>query len=174
MPKEPSWGWRGNTPIVSASWHDALNYCEWLSEMLDQKISLPTETQWEYAARGGTRSKGYKYAGGNSMETSGWFNNNNGYKTHRVATKTANELGLYDMNGNLWEWCLDWYKKDYYENSPNKNPENTARGKGKKVLRGGRWKSFTSLCRIAERYFIMPENKHANFGFRVVSFYTQE
>lgn len=172
MPEEPSWGWSDNAPIVNVNWNDAINYCDWLSEKLDQNITLPTEAQWEFAARGGTKSKGYKYSGGRSMATAGWYNGNSGKKTHTVATKKANELGLYDMSGNVWEWCLDWYKSDYYSNSPSKNPKNTARDKYR-VLRGGSWYNDASDCRVAIRDFSLgygTNGRFNNFGFRVVSF----
>jgi formylglycine-generating enzyme required for sulfatase activity len=170
MPEEPRWGWSDNAPIVNVSWQDALNYCDWLSEKLDQNISLPTEAQWEFAARGGTQSKGYKYAGGRSMASSGWYQDNSGDKAHAVATKKANELGLYDMSGNVWEWCMDWYKSDYFANSPSKNPKNTLRGNSKRVLRGGGWFNDASVCRVAIRSNNEPDFRFSFIGFRVVSF----
>lgn len=167
MPEEPSWGWNSNDPIVSVSWNDAINYCDWLSEKLDKNITLPTEAQWEFAARGGNQSKGYKYAGGRSMVTAGWYNDNSGGKTHAVAQKKANELGLYDMSGNVWEWCLDWYNSNYYATSPNKKPKNTAPG-NYRVLRGGSWYRMASRCRVSNRPSRMPGRNSS--GFRVVSF----
>ena len=171
MPEEPNWGWSDNAPIVNISWHDAINYCDWLSEELDQNISLPTEAQWEYAARGGNQSKGYKYAAGRSMATAGWYKDNSDNKTHSVATKKPNELGLYDMSGNVWEWCLDWYKADYYTNSPSKNPKNTSKGDSKyRVLRGGSCSDSAAYCRVAYREYDTPDSRFYGSGFRVVSF----
>jgi formylglycine-generating enzyme required for sulfatase activity len=169
MPEEPSLGWNSNDPIVRVSWNDAINYCDWLSEKLDKNITLPTEAQWEFAARGGNKSKGYKYAAGRSMATAGWYADNSGNKAHAVAQKKANELGLYDMSGNVWEWCLDWYKSDYYATSPTKNPKNTARS-GSRVLRGGSWINKASYCRVANRYSSEPDDRNDSYGFRVVSF----
>lgn len=171
MPDEPSWGWNTNDPIVNVNWHDAINYCDWLSEKLDQNITLPTEAQWEYAARGGNKSKGYKYSAGRSMATAGWYNGNSDDKAHSVASKKANELGLYDMSGNVWEWCLDWYDGNYYKTSPNKNPKNTSTGSKKyKVLRGGSWVGRASECRVTDRGVNEPDYRIYNLGFRVVSF----
>ena len=169
MPEEPSWGWSDNAPIVNVSWSDAINYCDWLSEKLDQNITLPTEAQWEFAARGGNQSEGYKYAGGRSMATAGWYSDNSGAKTHKVATKKANELGLYDMSGNVWEWCIDWYDSGYYANSPSKNPKNTTRA-DYRVLRGGGWNFSASFCRVADRIDYKPDFRSNYGGFRVVSF----
>ena len=171
MPEEPSWGWQSSHPIVNVSWNDAINYCDWLSEELDQNITLPTEAQWEFAARGGTKSKGYKYAGGRSIASVGWYDANSGGKTHEVASKKANELGLYDMSGNVWEWCLDWYDGDYYGNSPSRNPKNTSKGERKSwVLRGGSWNDSATNCRVSYRYRNKPSNRYNFNGFRVVSF----
>jgi sulfatase modifying factor 1 len=166
MPKEPSWGWTNNAPIVNVSWSDAINYCDWLSEKLDKNISLPTEAQWEYAARGGNQSKGYKYAGGRSMATAGWYDANSGDKPHNVTTKKANELGLYDMSGNVWEWCRDWYDADYYASSPSTNPKGPSSG-AYRVLRGGSWCYSATYCRVAFRFGNGPSNRSNNFGFRV-------
>ena len=169
MPEEPSWGWSDNAPIVNVSWFDAINYCDWLSEKLDQNITLPTEAQWEFAARGGTQSEGYKYAGGRSMATAGWYRDNSGGKTQTVASKKANELGLYDMSGNVYEWCIDWYDGGYYANSPSKNPKNTTRG-DYRVLRGGSWSYSASYCRVANRNINEAGSRDFYNGFRVVSF----
>jgi formylglycine-generating enzyme required for sulfatase activity len=171
MPEEPSWGWQSSHPIVNVSWNDAINYCDWLSEELDQNINLPTEAQWEFAARGGTKSKGYKYAGGRSIASVGWFIDSSGGKTHEVASKKANELGLYDMSGNVGEWCLDWYDGDYYGNSPAKNPKNTSKGKRTyRVRRGGSWNNSATYCRVSNRSGDEPTSGDCHIGFRVVSF----
>jgi formylglycine-generating enzyme required for sulfatase activity len=169
MPEEPSWGWQDSDPIVNVNWNDASFYCEWLTEKTGTTYKLPTEAQWEFAARGGNSSKGYKYSGGNSILFVGWFTGSSGGKTHAVASKKANELGLYDMSGNIWEWCLDWYDAGYYANSPSKNPKNTARGEYK-VLRGGSWYVSASGCRVAYRSYYEPDNRSYFSGFRVVSF----
>jgi formylglycine-generating enzyme required for sulfatase activity len=169
MPEEPGWGWSDNAPIVSVSWQDATFYCEWLTEKTGTTYTLPTEAQWEFAARGGNSSKGYKFAGGNSILFVGWFKDSSGGKTHPVASKKANELGLYDMSGNVWEWCIDWYDGGYYANSPSKNPKNTTRATSR-VLRGGCWFISASYCRVANRNYYKPDFRSDDFGFRVVSF----
>lgn len=167
MPKEPSWGWKDNDPIVNVNWYDAINYCDWLSEKLDQNITLPTEAQWEYAARGGNISKEYKYSGARSADAASWYENNSGNKVNTVATKKPNELGLYDMSGNVWEWCLDWYSDVYYRSSPWENPRGPASGRDK-VLRGGSWYDDPFYCRVARRLSNKPNYRYINRGFRVV------
>lgn len=169
MPDTPKWGWKENSPIVNISWQDAMNYCEWLTIKLNQKITLPTEAQWEYAARGGNKSKNYKYSGSNDITKVAWFNDNSNKTSHDVASKQANELGLYDMTGNVWEWCLDWYDKDYYKNSPDSNPENTVKNeRQRKVVRGGAWSDFDSFSYINFRNSGKPLDKLSLVGFRVV------
>ncbi len=174
MPTAPSWGWITSDPMVSISWQSAIDYCDWLSDELDRNITLPTEAQWEFAARGGNQSKGYKYAGGRSMPTVGWCRVNSNSKPHAVATKKANELGLYDMSGNVQEWCFDWYSADYYATSPSENPKNMEWGnysKRERIARGGNYRDEAFSCRTARRTknaYDRPSWK--DIGFRVVSF----
>lgn len=174
MPDDgPSWVGKDNHPIVLVSWYDAINYCDWLSEELDQNILLPTEAQWEFAARGGNHSNGYKYSGSRSMATAGWYKGNSNGKTHTVATKKANELGLYDMSGNVWEWCMDKYAGNYYANSPSQNPKGPQSGdtRDSRVLRGGSWYNEATYCRVSNRNSRPPEIRNDDYGFRVVSFH---
>lgn len=169
MPKEPDWGWQDNDPIVNVSWQDAMNYTNWLSDKLDQKVRLPYEAEWEYAARGGSESKGYKYSGGNNIDKVGWYDGNSGKKTHTVASKKANELGIYDMSGNVWEWCMDIYGSDYYANSPKNNPKGADKGE-RRVIRGGGWGLDASFCSVAYRYGSAFNGElYDYFGFRIVS-----
>jgi formylglycine-generating enzyme required for sulfatase activity len=127
-----------------------LEYCKWLSEKLDQKITLPTEAQWEFAARGGNKSKGYKYAGGNNINEVARYKGNSNKKVYNVASKKPNELGLYDMTGNANEWCLDWYYMYYYSKSPIKNPRNTnLEDKTDKIYRGGGFRTIKSNSRVS-------------------------
>lgn len=166
MPEEPDLGWQDNHPIVNVSYQDALFFCEWLSEETGKRYSLPTEAQWEFAAKGGNRSRGYKFSGGNSILFVGWFEDSSGGKTHEVATKKPNELGLYDMSGNVWEWCRDWYDGDYYASSPSTNPKGPSSG-AYRVLRGGSWYYSATNCRVASRGSIDPSGRSDDDGFRV-------
>ena len=167
MPKTPSWGWQDSHPIVNVSWHDAVAYCDWLSEKQGGFYRLPTEAEWEYAARGGNKSVGYKYSGAQSVYSVGWIADNSGSKTHAVGTKKANELGIHDMSGNVWEWCADWYASDYYSNSPSANPRGPSSG-SYRVLRGGSWSYSATICRVAYRLNSAPSYRFTYLGFRVV------
>jgi len=168
MPKEPSWGWQDNHPIVNVSWRDAMDYADWLSAKLEQRIRLPYEAEWEYAARGGLKSKGYKYSGSNNLEEVGWYDGNSGNRIHKVASKKANELGLYDMSGNTLEWCKDKYASDYYANSPKNNPTGAREG-DRRVIRGGGWNVNALISSVAFRYgSAFTGELYDYFGFRVV------
>ncbi|MFA5298789.1 MAG: formylglycine-generating enzyme family protein [Lutibacter sp.] len=165
MPETPSWGWIDNHPIVNVSWQDAVAYCDWLAEKMNADYRLPTEAEWEYAARGGKLSKGTKYSGSRSIDNAGWYGDNSGSKTHAVATKSPNELGLYDMSGNVWEWCKDWYGD--YSADAQTNPQGTD-SEGNRVLRGGGWYNSAAICRVARRNYFGPKYRDYYFGFRVV------
>ena len=167
MPEAPSWGWINSHPIVNVSWDDAVAYTDWLSEKLDADYRLPTEAEWEYAAKGGKLSKGTKYSGGRSLDNAGWYDANSGDQTQAVATKNPNELGIYDMSGNVWELCKDWYGEDYYKTSPATNPKGPTSGEYR-VLRGGGWDGKATICRVAYRNNYPPSARYSNFGFRVV------
>jgi formylglycine-generating enzyme required for sulfatase activity len=126
---------------------------------------LPTESEWEYAARGGEKSSGYLYAGGGSLDLVGWYDGNSGYRTHSVGGKLSNELGLYDMSGNVWEWCWDRY--GYYDDKASANPQGAESGLGR-VVRGGGWSSGPQSCRVAARGRTDPGNRGTDLGFRLV------
>jgi formylglycine-generating enzyme required for sulfatase activity len=118
-----------NCPVEQVSWNDTQTFLKKLNELTGKKYRLLSEAEWEYAARGGNKSKGYKYAGSNSLNNVAWHNGNSGKKTHPVGQKQPNELGLYDMTGNVYEWCQDWYDDKYYEKSNNlTNPINKKKG----------------------------------------------
>jgi len=169
MPKAPSWGWQSNHPIVNVSRQDAIKYTNWLSNKLNQIVRLPYEAEWEYAARGGNKSKGYKYSGSNNVTDVSWYDGNSDKKTSAVAGKKANELGLYDMSGNVFEWCMDTYGSDYYANSPKNNPKGATKG-GARVIRGGGWHLNATFCSVAFRYGATFDGElYDYFGFRVVS-----
>ncbi|MBP1618356.1 MAG: formylglycine-rating enzyme family protein [Bacteroidetes bacterium] len=167
MPQPPNWGWISNHPIVNINWQDAVDYCNWLSQRTNTNYRLPTEAEWEYAARGGSLSKGTRYSGGHIIENVGWYEVNGGDKTHVVATKKANELGIYDMSGNVWEWCADWYDDKYYNISPMSNPKGPDLG-SYKVLRGGSWACSAMGCRVVFRSVNSPLFQSIHSGFRVV------
>jgi sulfatase modifying factor 1 len=154
-------------PVIYVSWNDAVAFCKWLSKKTGMYFRLPTEAEWEYAAQGGNKSNGYKYSGSNNVYDVAWFNGNSGNITHAVGTKSPNELGVYDMSGNVWEWCHDWYSNNYYNKSPEYNPQGPSRGKYH-VLRGGSWYDNASFCRSTNRYRNYPYNPVNNIGFRIV------
>lgn len=156
MGKDESWidtyGKGSNYPAYYVNYSEAVNFCEKLNNVTGHKYNfrLPTEAEWEYAARGGNKSQGYKFSGNDSISSVAWYNGNSNYSTHEVKKKTPNELGLYDMSGNVWEWCSGWYSSSYYSNSPRKNPKGPTGGDFY-VLRGGSWNSDGSNCRVANR-----------------------
>jgi len=157
-------------PVERVSWNDAMTFCDRLNEMGKApegwKFTLPTEAQWEFAERGGNKSKGYKYSGSNNVGNVAWYNRNAGGRTHTVGTKTANELGLYDMSGNVWEWCLD----DWNEDSRKARPEfvrGNERGGSDKVHRGSSWKREARYCRSSGRYAVDTGRKSDGLGFRL-------
>ncbi|QRM89243.1 SUMF1/EgtB/PvdO family nonheme iron enzyme [Lacinutrix sp. WUR7] len=170
MPERPDGiNWNDNYPVVKVSWYDAVNYCKWLTEQTGNTYSLPTEAQWEFAARGGTKSKGYNFSGSFNLNTVGWYKENSESNTNIVATKEANELGLYDMSGNVGEWCLDWHDRDFYSKSPEVNPENTTEAKYR-IFRGGHFISSKERSITRFRSFGKPESEYDRVGFRVVSY----
>ena len=158
---------RGDTlPVETVSWEDAVEFCHRLSDFTNKTYRLPTEAEWEYAARGGKKSHAYKYAGSNNIDTVAWYEQKGGATTRPVGQKNANELGLYDMSGNVWEWCNDWYAADYYKNSPANNPKGPHSG-SYRVLRGGGWGTYPQYCRVAYRNSNSPTNRDGSFGFRL-------
>ena len=167
-------------PVEMVSWHETAEFCRKLTQR-ERKTSrlpdgcvyrLPTEAEWEYAARGGTNSRNFKYPGSNDPEEVAWHHPGSMDETHSVGTKRPNELGLYDMSGNVWEWCLDWYAPDYYANSPKADPVNNNYGdKTYRVCRGGSWGLYPTHCRSANRGGGTPTGNFYSYGFRVVLAY---
>lgn len=153
-------------PVGNISWNDAVAYCNWLSKETGKVFRLPTEAEWEYAAKGGMSSKGYIYAGGNNLGEVSWYLGNSNNKPHTIGKKMPNELDLYDMAGNNREWCSDWYADTYYKVSPEENPTGPERGSNR-VLRGGSWGSFEHRMRVTFRNDEFPYNSALDFGFRV-------
>ncbi len=172
-----------NTPVIEQTWYGAVEYCNWLSKEEGRTpvyringssvtanwsadgYRLPTEAEWEYAARGGKKSRGYKYSGSNSAGSVGWYDENSGSKTHPVGQKQANELGLYDMSGNVREWCWDWYGD--YSSGSQRDPRGPSSG-SRRVYRGGSWYYPGWSLRSADRYDNSPGISYRNFGFRPV------
>ena len=155
-----------NNPMYYISWDDCQEFIEKLNQMTGRTFALPTEAQWEFAARGGNLSKGYKYAGSNVLNEVAWFSDNSNSQTHQVAQKKANELGLYDMSGNVWEWCNDWYDSNYYQSSPERNPQGPTSGGGR-VLRGGSWYIVARYCRVSYRDCYNPDCRLYGRGMRL-------
>ncbi|MBL7827804.1 MAG: formylglycine-generating enzyme family protein [Saprospiraceae bacterium] len=153
-------------PVIGVNWEDAAAYCKWLSEKTGKRYRLPTEAEWEYAARGGKSSRGYTYAGSNDLKRVGWYYENSEGKVHPVGSLQANELGLYDMSGNVNEWCADWYDDAYYQYSPVKNPQGPIRDPFR-VYRGGGWNSAPIRCRVTDRNHTFYKVHFEYLGFRV-------
>ena len=152
-------------PVERVSWDDIQAFLSKLNAKTGKSYRLPTEAEWEYAARGGSQSRGYKYAGSNSVDEVAWCTDNSGFNTYPVGQKKANELGLYDMSGNVWEWCADWY--DDYPSTAQTNPKGPSTGPYR-VLRGGSWCYFAGYCRSADRNGNYPDYRFNGVGFRLV------
>ena len=158
-------------PVEQVSWDDAVEFCRRLSELPGEKAAkrrygLPTEAQWEYACRAGTTTRWYSGDDEAGLVAVAWFNTNAGGQTHPVGQKPANAWGLYDMHGNVWEWCQDWYDKDYYANSPMDDPSGPLGG-SVRVVRGGSWYGPAKGCRSACRHGIGSGERHHCVGLRV-------
>ena len=149
-------------PVTHVSWYDSAAYCEWLSEESGRHYRLPTEAEWEYAARSGSQENTYPW-GKHKIAVDSYFETG----PAPVGTFDANEFGIYDMGLNVHEWCSDWYDADYYKNSPTKNPQGPATGK-RRSSRGGSWRHQIKITRCAARSSIPPDFKYADYGFRVV------
>ena len=156
-------------PVEEVSWNDCQEFITKLnqlcaSQLNGRQFALPTEAEWEYAARGGKQSRGYKYSGSNTLGNVAWHWDNSGSTTHAVGTKQANELGLYDMSGNVFEWCQDWYGS--YRSSAQTDPTGPSTG-SYRVLRGGSWDYDAWNCRVSRRYYRVPSNAHPSLGLRL-------
>jgi formylglycine-generating enzyme required for sulfatase activity len=158
-----------NCPVENVSWDDIQVFIKRLNQKTGKTYRLPTEAEWEFAASGGIKSMSKVYSGaGDELDNVGWYYDNSSHKTNPVGQKKANEIGIYDMSGNVDEWCQDWYDEHYYANSPTENPTGPATGTVR-VRRGGCWNDAAHYCRIANRYFSAPELRFLTFGFRLAS-----
>ena len=166
MGDNPSWFKGAKLPVEHVSWEDCQKFITKLNSMTGQRFRLPTEAEWEFAARGGNSSRGYKYAGSNTLDNVAWYCDNSGSETHNVGTKSPNELGIYDMSGNVCEWCSDWYGENYYAQSPSSNPQGPSSGSDR-VYRGGSWGCIARDCRVASRYYDTPGFRFFNLGLRL-------
>lgn len=153
-------------PVETISWSDARAFINKLNTQTGKNYRLPTEAEWEYAARGGNKSKGYVFSGSNDVDEVAWLNDNSERKTHPVGLKKPNELGLYDMSGNVWEWCHDYYGPQYYKNSPLENPKGEITGQYR-ILRGGSWFHGVRDCRVSIRGYKEPTSGGYRRGFRL-------
>lgn len=179
LPNDKGWG-RGNRPAIHVSWYDAIEYCNWRSEQeqfqpcytIDKSKStadtmiwsvrcdwsangyrLPTEAEWEYAALGGRKSKGKLYAGHDDQVQVAWYDLNSDHKTHEIGMKRRNELGFYDLSGNVWEWCWHWFEEESQTNE--------------RVLRGGSWRTNAFNVKVLTRIVNAPDSREDEYGFRL-------
>ena len=159
-------------PVEQVSWNDCQEFIKKLNQLTGKTFRLPTEAEWEYAARGGSQSQGYKYAGSNTIGDVAWYYDNSynkgsshpDYGTHPVGQKHPNELGLYDMSGNVWEWCQDWYGD--YSSGSQTNPNGPSSGSCR-VDRGGSWHGSARFCRVSFRGYCTPTYRHSYLGLRL-------
>jgi formylglycine-generating enzyme required for sulfatase activity len=157
--KEPAWGWKDDYPMVNVSWLDAEAYAQYVGKR------LPTEAEWEYAARGGSKSNNYLYAGAPYAQLVGWFEGNSANTAQPRGLKKPNELGIYDMSGNVWEWCQDYYAS--YPSEHQTNPKGPKTGINR-VIRGGSWFGNAANLRVANRYYSPEGYGSSLIGFRLV------
>lgn len=164
MGSNPSDSKGDNLPVEQVSWDDCQVFIQKLNQLTGKQFRLPTESEWEYAARGGRKSRGYKYAGDNDIGLVAWYEDNSGNETHPVATKQANELGVYDMSGNVEEWCSDWY--DGYQSSSQSDPQGPSSGSDR-VGRGGSFFLDAMYCRVSNREYYTPDFRTFDLGLRL-------
>ena len=164
MGSNPSYHTGNKQPVEYVSWNDCQTFITKLNQLTGKTFRLPTEAEWEYAARGGNQSNGYTYSGSNTIDDVAWYTSNSSSTTHAVATKAPNELGIYDMSGNVFEWCQDWYGS--YSSGNQTNPTGPTSG-SYRVCRGGCWKNYAADCRVTYRDFGTPTGTVNHLGLRL-------
>ncbi|MDX1942862.1 MAG: formylglycine-generating enzyme family protein [Saprospiraceae bacterium] len=170
MGENPSYFKGSNRPVEQVSWDDVQIFIEKLNKITKRNYRLPSEVEWEYAARGGKQSKGFQFSGGNKLKEVGWYRENSHDETKPVGLKLPNELGLYDMSGNVREWCADaWHEN--YEGAPEDGSVWTTGGdQARRVVRGGSWSSLDDSCRVSNRYFSLADIRSYYRGFRLAGY----
>ena len=164
-PSAHYWPYNPQNPVEQVSWNDCQTFITKLNQFTGMHFRLPTEAEWEFAARGGNASKGYIYSGSNDIGEVAWYFDNSDYNTHEVGTKSPNELGIFDMSGNVLEWCQDW--KGPYSSSAQTNPTGPSSGNAR-VLRGSSWAGKANRdCRVWDRYTALPDDRCPDFGLRL-------
>jgi formylglycine-generating enzyme required for sulfatase activity len=164
MGTNPSYFKGAKLPVEQVSWYDCQTFFSKLNSMTGKQFRLPTEAEWEYVARGGNRSKGYTYSGSNNIGDVAWYDSNSGNTTHEVATKAPNELGVYDMSGNVWEICHDWFGS--YRSSSQTNPVGPSSGTYR-VRRGGGWNTYAKDLPVTRRFISAPDYSGYFLGLRL-------
>ena len=164
MGSNPSYFKGARKPVEYVSWDDCQDFIMKLNSMTGQNFRLPTEAEWEFAARGGNSSRGYKYSGSDNLGDVAWYDANSGNTPHDVGTKSPNELGIYDMSGNVFEWCCDWFAR--YSTEAQFNPKGPSSG-SYRVRRGGSWGCNASYCRVSYRYYYTPDYRSSYIGLRL-------
>ena len=159
---------RSSRPVINVSWEEAQAYIEWLNKKVarNKTLRLPTEAEWEYACRANTKTLYHRGNTKEDLERVAWNKENSGEQTHPVGEKEPNAFGLYDMHGNVWEWCQDWYDENYYKISPKDNPQGPPKATAR-VVRGGGWVDGVQLCRSAVRGYSWPGRRSSHVGFRL-------
>lgn len=162
-----------NLPIVGVSWYDAVAYCKWLSKQTGKNYRLPTEAEWEFAARGGSNQNSYKYAGSDDVDKVAWYSDNSSNKTHPVGEKQGLRIGndqIFDLSGNVWEWCADHWYSSYKGALSNGSAWTSGGESSRRVVRGGSWLDYSYYCRVADRFCGFTNYRYYDIGFRVARY----
>lgn len=164
MGNNPSKFKGGKRPVENVSWSDCRQFIRKLNALTGKNFRMLTEAEWEFAARGGNKSRGYKYAGSSILDDVGWYNVNSSYTSREVGQLVPNELGIYDMSGNVWEWCVDLYGS--YESGAQTNPTGASSGSDR-VIRGGGWSDASYNCRVSIRLLNISDGRNGDLGLRL-------